>query len=217
MHIEDVEVYLRPTRFIDSDHPLVAGRAAEVAAGVEGGNEAEVARRLFYLVRDEIPYRVPTDVPTRRSLRASSTLERGHGFCISKAVLLVALARAAGIPSRLHFADIRNHLLSEGLLEFMGTNLFVYHGYGEVLLAGQWLKVNPAFDIALSRDKGYVPVEFDGRNHAVFQPNDVTGNPHIEYVRDRGVHADVPYSEIVTAWLETYGRSAWLNSSRGAV
>ena len=42
----------------------------------------------------------------------SATLARGYGFCVNKAVLLAALARAVGIPARLGFADVRNHLSS---------------------------------------------------------------------------------------------------------
>lgn len=200
---------MQPTKFVDFDHPRVRARAEALVAGIAPEDVRARAQRLFYFMRDEIPYRITVELPTRRTLRASYTLARGEGFCIPKATLLVALARAVEIPARLHFADIRNHLLSPQLLEFMGTNLFVYHGYAELLLEGEWLKVNPAFDLALTEDKGFIPVEFDGTSHAVFQPTDKTGNPHIEYVRDRGTFADVPYTAIIQAWIETYGQSAW--------
>ncbi len=39
--------------------------------------------------------------------KASRVLEWGKGYCVQKAVLLEALARAAGIPSRLAFEKIR--------------------------------------------------------------------------------------------------------------
>ncbi|GAB4314317.1 MAG: transglutaminase family protein [Promethearchaeota archaeon] len=201
--------YLAATRFVDFDKTAVASKAEELVAELDRKDDASRARALFYFVRDEVPYHVPLALPSRRELRASTTLSRRRGFCISKATLLVALGRAVGIPARLHFADIRNHLLSPSLREFMGTDLFVFHGYAEFWLGGKWLKVNPAFDVALARDKGYVPVEFDGNSHAVFQPTDATGNPHIEYVRDRGTFADVPYTEIIQAWFDTYRSAAW--------
>ncbi|HMF32150.1 MAG TPA: transglutaminase family protein, partial [Candidatus Lokiarchaeia archaeon] len=125
------------------------------------------------------------------------------------ATLLVALARAVGIPARLHFADIRNFLLTEKLRQGMGTDLFVFHGYSEVQVDGAWLKVTPAFDLALTEDKGFIPVDFDGSSDAVLHETDNLGNPHFEYVLDRGTYADVPYTEICSAWMDAYKDSEW--------
>ncbi|MBN2151751.1 MAG: transglutaminase domain-containing protein [Candidatus Lokiarchaeota archaeon] len=200
-----MEDYLRPTYFVDFDTPAVERVARDIVAGHDPGDRAGMAVKLFYFVRDTIPYRVLWRLPTRKYLRASETISRGHGFCIPKAILLVALARAVGLPSRLHFADIVNHLASEGLQKAMGSKLFVFHGYAEILVDGAWLKVNPAFDLALTENKGYFPVEFNGAQDAVFLQTDKLGNPHFEYVRDRGTFADVPYKDIVDAWIETYG------------
>ena len=48
-------------------------------------------------------------------------------------------------------------------------------------------------------------VEFDGHNDAVFQATDRLGNPQFEYIKDRGTFADVPYRQIVDAWIDAYG------------
>ena len=61
--------------------------------------------------------------------RASNILKSGRGFYISKAALLCALERACGIPSRVGFATVRNHLATQKLIDFIGSDLFVYHGY----------------------------------------------------------------------------------------
>jgi len=204
-----MDEFLRSTKFIDFNNPIVGGLAKKLIEDVDPSNSTEQARRLFYFVRDKIPYNILLRIPTRRDLRASETLKRGNGFCISKATLLVALARAVGIPARLHFADIINRLVSESVRKLMGTNLFVYHGYSEVFLNGEWFKVTPAFDLGLSLDKGYIPVEFDGHSDAVFQKTDSLGNPQFEYVLDRGTYGDVPFTEIVNAWFETYRDAAW--------
>jgi transglutaminase-like putative cysteine protease len=201
----DTDTYLHPTYFIDFDAPAVEKVAKKIVQGNDTGDKVGIAIKLFYFVRDTIPYRILWGLPTRKYLKASETIARGYGFCIPKAVLLVALARANCIPSRLHFADIINHLASDNLQKAMGSKLFVFHGYAELFVDNAWHKVNPAFDLALSDDKGYFPVDFDGTHDAVFQKTDKLGNPHFEYVRDRGTYTDVPFKEIVDAWIETYG------------
>ncbi len=207
-----MDEYLKPTKFIDFDNPSVSGLAKKLIEGVKPSDTTEQARRLFYFVRDKIAYKVVMTMFTRKALRASETLKRGHGFCIPKATLLVALARAIGIPARLHFADIINRLLSENLRKMMGTNLFVFHGYSEVFLEGEWYKVTPAFDLALTLDKGYIPVEFE--KNGILQKTDALGNPHFEYVRDRGAYSDVPYTEIVNVWFDTYKDAVWVNRAK---
>ncbi len=47
-------------------------------------------------------------------------LEAGRAYCVPKAVLLAAVLlaavlRAAGVPARLGFADVRNHVQSDTL------------------------------------------------------------------------------------------------------
>ena len=55
-----------------------------------------------------------------------------------RTALLCALGRACGIASRIGFATVSNHLASRKLIEFLGTNLFVYHGYVEFCLENRW-------------------------------------------------------------------------------
>nr|MDO8108749.1 transglutaminase-like domain-containing protein [Candidatus Sigynarchaeota archaeon] len=202
-----MDEYLAPTYFIDFDNPVIPSKARDIVKGIGQADVSRMAQRLFYFVRDQIPYKVYWGLPSRTYLRASTTLSRGYGFCIPKATLLVALARSLKIPARLHFADIINHLASENLKKVMGTKLFVYHGYAELFMNDTWLKVNPAFDLALTEDKGYFPVDFDGTKDAVFQSTDKLGNKHFEYVKDHGTFADVPYKQIMDAFIETYGNT----------
>jgi transglutaminase-like putative cysteine protease len=194
---------LGPTDFIDSDHPLVQALSARAVAGVSGERERAVA--LYGAVRDEVrydPYRIEH---SRAGFRASRCLETGQGFCITKAVLLAAAGRAAGIPTRLGFADVRNHLTTTKLQETMGTDLFVFHGYTEMRLDGRWVKATPAFNLSLCEKFGVKPLDFDGAADSVFHPFDASGRRHMEYIRDRGTYADLPYDEIFTAWAEVYG------------
>ena len=84
-------------------------------------------------VRDGIRYDPYIDYTDPETYRASSVLAKGHGYCVGKASLYVALCRAAGIPARLGLADVKNHLATPRLLETVGTDVFAYHGYVEIM------------------------------------------------------------------------------------
>lgn len=164
----------------------------------------EKAIQLYYKVRDSIrydPYNIRMEVDY---LRASNTLAVKRGYCVSKAVLLAAVCRAVGIPSRLGFADVKNHLNTPRLKETMGTDLFTYHGYVEMFLNDRWVKATPAFNRSLCERFGVHPLEFDGINDSMFQPYDTSGKKHLEYVRDHGVFADVPLDDIIEAFKQHY-------------
>jgi len=139
-------------------------------------------------------------------MKASSVLTKQSGYCVAKAVLLAAVGRHQGIPCRLGFADVTNHLSTARLREMMGTDLFVYHGYTEMYLQGKWVKATPAFNLALCTRFGVVPLEFDGIHDSVFHPYDVSGQKHMEYVKDHGHFADLPFARIFEAYGKTYPR-----------
>ena len=201
-----MEDYLKPTATIDCDNQLIREKARSLTQGANDGPGK--ARRLFYWVRDEIRYNALVPLEIFESYRASKTLRRGEGFCVEKAAVLAALARAVGIPARLHFADIRNHLVSSRLLEIMGTNLFSYHGYTELYIGGRWVKATPAFDLEMCQEHRITPVEFDAEHDALLHSYNSDGNLHIEYVKDNGHRVDVPVEEILAAWMQHYGMAA---------
>ena len=193
--------YLQPGRFVDSDHPKVAAFAAEHA---KGANERDKAVALYYAVRDGFRYNPFQNFTADDAYRASVVLETGIGWCVSKAALLAASARAAGIPARLGFADVKNHLTTPELTAKMGTDLFVYHGYTELLLGGKWVKATPAFNLSLCKRFRVKPLEFDGRSDSIFHPYDEDDRRHMEYLHWRGEHADVPADDIKRVFRETY-------------
>jgi transglutaminase-like putative cysteine protease len=191
--------------FVDADHPDVVAFAARATAGA--GSDREKAVALFYAVRDGIrydPYAASADPET---YRASAVLRAGVAYCIPKAVLLCAAARAASLTARLGFADVRNHLNSEKLRERMGgSDLFIWHGYVEFLLDRCWVKVTPAFNIELCERFGVLPLEFDGEHDALFHPYTADGRAHMEYVRERGTYDELPFDEIMEEFLPAFGR-----------
>jgi len=199
---EDFVKYLAPTPFIDSDNQKIVEYARSVTRG--DSSAVQSAIRLFYAVRDDIrydPYGVRLDLA---HLKASYTLQVRRGYCVAKAALLAAASRAVGIPSRLGFADVRNHLTTPRLKASMGTDLFVYHGYTELFLNGRWVKATPAFNRSLCERFNVKPLDFDGVHDSVFQPHDLNGNRHMEYVRDHGTFADVPLDDIVESFKGHY-------------
>jgi hypothetical protein len=97
-----------------------------------------------------------------------------------------------GIPARVGYADVRNHLSTERMRQTMQTDLFVWHGYTDLWLDGAWVKATPAFNIELCDRFGLLPLDFDGRSDSIYHPFDKAGNRHMEYVRQRGVFDDMP-------------------------
>lgn len=193
--------FLQPGRFIDSDHPDVAQFAKNHA---QGTNDREKAVALYYAVRDGVRYHPFQNFTLDETYRASVCLERGAGWCVPKAALLAACARVVGIPSRVGYADVKNHLTSPELTAKMGTDLFVYHGYTELFLENKWVKATPAFNLGLCTRFRVKPLEFDGLRDSIFHAFDEDNRRHMEYVRERGVFADVPADEIRRAFRQTY-------------
>jgi transglutaminase-like putative cysteine protease len=181
-------VFLAPAEFIDSDHPRVCELAESLASGER--TSGAVARRIFYAVRD-IRYG-PPDFDRLDSFKASTLLTEGRGYCVPKAAAFAALCRAAGLPARLAFADVTNHLATPGTLELMGGPVFAWHGYAEVLLEGRWTKASPTFDAALCERMGVKPLEFDGATDAHLQPFDAGGRTFMCYDKQHGTFHDVP-------------------------
>jgi len=199
--------HLEATFFLDHGSASVRDFTQQVVAGASTPRER--ASLLFAAVRDRVwydPYSVSRD-PAH--YRASYVLEAGRAYCVPKAVLLAAVLRAAGIPARLGFADVRNHLQTDTLRAVMGgTDLFVYHGYCSVHLDGRWLKATPAFNVELCERFDVPPVDFDGQSDALMHAFTSDGTRHMEYVRDHGSFDDLPLDRILTALDQTYGGMA---------
>lgn len=193
--------YLAPARYIDSAHPAVVAFSKNHSSGK---TNTEKAVSLYYAVRDGIRYNPFVDFSDDAVFRGSHCIESGQGFCIGKAALYAACARAAGIPARVGFADVKNHLTTPALRARMGSDLFVYHGFTELELEGKWVKATPAFNLELCRRFRVKALDFDGREDSIFHPFDEENRRHMEYLRMRGSFADVPVEEITRVFRETY-------------
>jgi len=193
--------YLQPGEFIDSDDPAVAAFAREHA---KGATDLERAVSLYYAVRDGIRYDPFLNFSDIETYRASSVLGRGVGFCVGKSALYAACARAVGIPARIGFADVRNHLTTPRLRERMGSDVFIYHGFAELFLEGKWVKATPVFNKELCQRFRVKPLEFDGCEDSIFHPFDEDDRRHMEYVNFRGTFDDVPAEQIMRDFRDYY-------------
>jgi len=116
---EATKALLAPTPFIQSDHPEIKAKAREIISGAT--TDLMRARRLITWVHENVQKRPVLSVPN-----ALETLHHLVGDCNEHAVLLAALARAAGIP-----ADVE-----AGIVYQQGR--FYYHAWN-VLYLGKWV------------------------------------------------------------------------------
>lgn len=186
-----MDEYLQPTEFLDADNPAVREFASMNTAGAM--SDTEKAVKLYYAVRDGFQYDPYVLDLRREGLTASRLLTKTRGYCVEKAVLLAASARAVGIPSRLSFYIVRNHIATDRLEKVLEKDYLVFHGAAEMLLDGEWRKATPAFNKKLCDFLGVEPLEFDGTQDSIFQEFDKSGNIFMEYLHDYGAFADLPY------------------------
>ncbi len=121
------QIFLQPSPFIQSDHKIIRDLVAEVL-GNGTDKPLERARKLLEWVYHHIDKRPVLSLPD-----ALSTLENREGDCNEHAVLLAALARAAGIPAR----------VETGLLYLNGR--FYYHAWN-LLYLGKWVTADAVYN-----------------------------------------------------------------------
>ena len=174
----------------------------DVVAGVEEDTKRAVA--VYYAIRDGILYDPYSADISVAGLKATTVLEEKRGWCVSKAILLAACCRALGIPARLGYADVLNHLSTEKLRQRMKTNVFYWHGYTALYLDDRWVKATPAFNIELCEKFGLKPLEFNGRDDSIYHAFDQAGNRHMEYLHDRGQFLEPPIEAMRRTFDEYY-------------
>ncbi len=198
----EMQQYIQPSPTVDSDNPAVAEFARENSGNSTDPREKAIS--IYYAVRDGICYDPYTLDLSIDGLRASTTLRVGRGWCVAKAILLAACCRSLGIPARLGFADIRNHLTTARMREMMKTDIFFWHGYTAIYFNGVWVKATPAFNIELCERFRIKPLDFNGRNDSIYHPFDLEGNRHMEYLRYRGEFTDVPIDQMTETFRREY-------------
>jgi len=203
--MENMEKYLQPTDILDSDSKIVA----DYLNGILDDKEyppRERAIKLYLHVRDDIKYNPYLPFYKPEHYRSSNVIKTKQGFCIGKAGLLCSLARRSGIPARLGFATVKNHLSTKQLTDFLGTNIITYHGYTELWLDDHWVKATPAFNSELCALHKVKPLEFDGINDSIFHEFNSEKSRFMEYIDYHGEFADIPLDIILKSWEDIYGK-----------
>lgn len=200
--IMDHNENLQPTQYMDFGHPEVQAFIQQHTKPSQ--TNLENAIQLYYAVRDQIRYDPYTYSYEPDSFKASSVLNTGSGWCVPKAILYAACTRAIGIPTRLGYADVRNHLSTAKMRAMMKTDIFYWHGYASLFLNDKWVKATPAFNIELCKKFGLKTLEFDGEEDSIYHPFDLEGRQHMEYLNDRGTFADFPFQQMLTELPQLY-------------
>lgn len=186
---------------MDFDNALVETFAKQHGTG---NNPQEIAVSLYYAVRDGFKYNPFIIDLSHNGLKASTTITRGEGYCGEKANLLAAVARYCGIPARLGFAIVRNHIGTDRLEQLLQTDRLVFHGYTELFINEKWVKATPAFNKALCDKLGVEPLEFDGETDSIFQEFDHDGGRYMEYLHYYGEFAEVPRDYMIAELKANY-------------
>ncbi len=194
--------YLNPTYYIDSDNEHVINFAKETIK--ELTNPLEISIALYYKIRDQFQYN-PYDLKLEPyAYKASFLLTKDFGHCIEKSILLAACCRVAGIPSRLGFANVTNHIGTERLEKILKTNVLYFHGFTEIYLNEKWVKATPAFNKELCEKLHVKPLEFNGLEDSIFQEYNNNGSAFMEYLEEIGIFDDFPYDLFLKTIKEKY-------------
>lgn len=176
---EQVARYLQPTKMIDSSDPAVKKTATQITSGSQSTQEA--AWRLAQWIRDNVAYNIST-LTKDVSQKASWTLLQRRGVCDELSVLLIAMARAAGIPARFvngivhsesgaYETDWGSHAWAEIWTPSTGWIPFdvTYAQFG--WLDASHIKIGDYLDI----DESSIDYRWTGPESAVFSPPTITG------------------------------------------
>jgi transglutaminase-like putative cysteine protease len=153
----EVGRFLAADELVQADHPEIVA-AAKRAIG-DADDPREKAVRIFDWIRDGIEYCIEADRPSLEVLR------EGRGVCVTKALLHVALLRAAGVPARLGHVDYLADALRAmfpGAYVDKQPEVYPLHTFAEVLLDGEWLTCDATVDSGFARDFGFKANTFDG-------------------------------------------------------
>lgn len=167
---------------IDWDTEQVASVVARVRDEV-GRDDMAMVGGLFAWVRDEVAFDMAPDVQGRSSWAASSTIVRRWGFCQQKAIALVALCRASGIPAVPVYQSVVDARMPDRFEKYLPGKRMDPHGLAAVHVGGCWQRLDPTIHREMSRRAGLRNVEWHPGSDAVLPTTDLKGDPHcsIEY------------------------------------
>lgn len=173
-----------------------------IADSYKSSSKKQQAIDLFYKVRDLFLYD-PYHLDLRpQSLKSSVILAKKRAWCVEKSIVLATGLRALGIPSKLGYGVVVNHIGVEKLTAVLQREEIVFHGYVSAFIDGEWVKTTPAFDQRVCRMCGVEPLVWDGKQDALLQAY-AGNNQFMEYKHFYGEFDDVPV-ELMNAEMKKY-------------
>lgn len=165
---KDISFFLKETYYCDYTHPTIKALANDFTSKYK--NQRDLAKALFYYVRDNVFYRVGL-----WNRKASETLNERDGSCTNSANLLIALLRACDIPAGYGVmrVDGQQYFGPVTLEMFRGrVSKNSIHIYCYVYLDNKWIKCDPSDDKKLSENTSYFNppselIKWDGFNDAM--------------------------------------------------
>ena len=137
-----LDEYTLPQQFIDSDNESIIALAAQL----RGSNDFQTAQNIHDYVNDLISWPIGDRINVTQ-LYASELLESPVGVCGDFAILMTALLRAEGIPTR----TISGLVFSSNRLAFRSTGNWIHpggaHGWVEFFADGKWHFADPSWGI----------------------------------------------------------------------
>jgi len=194
--------YLEETYFINFSNSAIQEFVAKNVE--ESDTPMEKTTKLYYAVRDGFWYNPLRLSFTQENWQASEQISRNYGHCLDKSNIMIACLRSVDIPARIHLSKVKNHIGVEKIVEKLGTDELTPHGFVEAFLEEKWVKLTPVFNKELCEMLKVHPLEFDGKNDAIFQAFDKNGNQFMEYLEDYGTFADLPLDFIIQKMEEHY-------------
>ena len=156
------------------------------------GSVKERAIAWYFFVRDAFLYD-PYHLNLRReALTVSRIISKKRAWCVEKALVFVAGCRKMGIPARLGFGIVQNHIGVDKLEFYLKRKEIVFHGYAEVFLEDKWVKCTPAFDRRICAINKLEPLNWNGTDDSLFQA--FSGDQQfMEYLHFYGEFGEIPF------------------------
>ena len=197
--LKHTEETLAETSFLNFSHPAFDSFLKNIDASKPS---KELAVDLYYLVRDGFIYDPYHLNLTHEGLKASNVLSKKRAWCVEKSIVLCAAARKLGIPARMGFAVVKNHIGVEKLTRYLKREEIVFHGFVELFLNEKWVKCTPAFDERICAISKVEPLNWDGETDSLFQAYE-KDQKFMEYLHFYGIFSDVPI-ELMNAEMKKY-------------
>ena len=193
---------LAVTDIFDHSSQIVKSYTKNIIKGISDPSERAVT--LYYSIRDGLQY-YPYEIHLFDSeTKASKIIKRGRGHCIDKAIVYVSCLRLIGIPAKIGFSKVVNHIGTERIERILKTNVLTPHGYVEMYLNNKWVKATPAFNEILCRFLNVNPLDFNAEEDSLFQEFDQEGNKFMQYLEDYGSFDEFPRELIIELLEEHY-------------